>query len=281
MVVIYIKIPSTMQFQKPWIEVSPASVSIPANSSQEITVKVSFTEKDAVKGNIDPEYLRTEFAISVMDGEENLVNIEAEYMGSCFGASLYDLTKIIGPPTSSIKRLRERATESRLSVEIPKVLHSMAEFILENADAPGLFEVCSSNEGLQTVRRALDANTFNRSYDVHSVCNAMIEYFENLPFPIIEIQNYDLFAESESERSVFEFFQRIDDVSVRCLKYLFQFLKKMLVVSERNGINCEVIFYIFFDPLTHVERFSENGYRSTISMQKRLSFFRLLVESSI
>lgn len=272
MVVSYVKSEIDEKF---WIEVTPNSVNIPANSVQDFTVNVMFTEADAVKGNIDTEYLKTQFAICIMGGDDFAISVEAEYMGSCFGASLHDLTKIIGAPTSRTKRLRERAAESKLVIEVPKVLHSMADFIADNANVLGLLEVCPSQEEQQTIRRALDTNSFTPRFSAHAVCSVMIEFLENLAFPLLEIQNFDIAAISESEQKSEEFYQRLNKVTEGSLKYFFKFLQKLLKSSENPKVICDY----FFDPLTHLEKLSENGYKSSVSMQQRELFFKFLIES--
>ena len=273
---IYIKY--TGEQPKLWIDILTTSSTIPTNSSQDITVTVLFTENDSVQGNIDDDYNKTKFFISVIGGTDFLITVEAEYMGSCFGASLHDLTKILGAPTCQNKRLSTRALESGLSIDIPKPLYLMLEFISNKANTPDLFEVCSNEESMQAVRYALDTNNFNQNFNIHSVCNALIEFLENLPYPMIEIQNFDNAIMSQEENKLGLFYDRIDSVIENSLKYFLKFGKKL--IHTDNRYTYENFSGYFLDPLTHIEKISADGYRSNVSIQERRDFLKFLIEHS-
>lgn len=275
---ILLKLP--LSHDRLWLSLNSESLVIPSNASCDLEVTVNFTEQDSIRGNIDPEYLLTHFKLFIVGSREYTVQVNAEYMGSCFGASLYDLVKISDRVACPNNRLQARAKESNESVDVPKPLVTMVEFILAHSGCAGLFDSICNNDDAQAVRYALDTGESISSFNVHVVCSVLVEFLDSLPCPIIDFEKFDsLIALENWENKSDAFFQKVDTVTEKTLKYLLSFFKTLVNKPDTN-ISCHLISHYFLDPLTHIEKLGVIEHDPTVTMKQRYSVLEFLINSN-
>ncbi|CAG9322206.1 OCRL_2 [Blepharisma stoltei] len=273
---------------KSWVSISPTFASVAPGQQFSFEITACFNEKQARKANAKQDYRSVMMILGIVGSSDYFIEVTCDFVGSCFGASCQDLIKIVGPIMGLKSCIKNAATSSSMSIELPKELYRIIEFIKDKGlRVKGLFEDTGNLEVLAHIRDVLDTGKqFNKQTDVHSMCSILIEFLESLSEPILPTAILDSACQM-SESSQFalvknHLFRSVDPISARVLEYIASFLKNLLGHRSFNGLSEESLAEYFLEPLTHAEELQGKKNASidtSADPEKRLTLLALLISS--
>lgn len=271
---------------KGWLRISPILATINPREIFSFNVSACFNEYQTRRANIKYEYRNMMVIIRVLGGGTYTISISANFPGSCFGANLIDLAKIVCPISRLTKCLRETALGINECQEMPKELRRIIEFLKENGlQLQGLFEDTGSPEIVDKIRACLDnGEPFDINTDPYSMCSVLLEFLEILRHPILQwdtISKVFKMLKTASFTTAKEhlYSNFLDPVSSASLQYIINFAILLLDNSAFNGLSIERLVDYLVEPLTHSEEINKRRKQLEFDPYLRTELLLMLIKS--
>ena len=246
-----------------WLSFSHQQGSIRPGESVDIRVRVLFKEKEAQKANYCCKYRRANARFRIVDGMEESLDVNVDFVGSCFGCNFAELAKILGPISQVQGSIKENSQRIEAITQVPKELFRIVEFI-RNSGIEGLFERSWDEEAISQIRLNLDCfEPFVESAECNSMVLVLIEMLEAMPSPLISSVIFDEIIKETAISSAQVLRQaissKVDGISMKSFEYLLDLFKWMV---EMNSKLLDYVAEYFMYAIFHIKRITSNNMRT-------------------
>lgn len=246
-----------------WLSFSYQHGSIQPGESLDIMVRVLFKEKEAQRANYICKYKRANTKFRIVDGMEENLEVNSDFVGSCFGCNFKELAKILGPISELEGNIKENSQKIEGITQVPKELFRIVEFITSNS-IEGMFEKSWDEDVVAQIRVNLDSfEPFVETADCNSMVFVLIEMLETMPAPLIspvvldEIIKETPISSGQVLKQAIS--SKIDGISMKSFEYLLDLFKWMV---EMNPKLLDYIIEHFMYAIFHIKRITSNNMRT-------------------
>lgn len=273
-----------------WLSISPRVFALEPQEAATISFSVLLTDHQVRRANSAPGFLNSTIILSLLGGSHTYVSstqidLHCPFQGSCFGASITQLTRLNAPILSLDSHISQQ--DQGVHCIVPNELLRMVTFLQAfGLHSKFLFVETGDSDVMAQVRKALDSGEdFAQGTDVFSMGSILLEFLEMLAEPLVPCNVLDEACRAMKTRgfreSNEEFFRQLPSESRRPLRYILNFLVSVANMSEFNGLTPAKLSVLFADPLTHIEElraFSLHFPGPAVDPSLRHEYFAKLIE---
>ncbi|KAL9643410.1 hypothetical protein ABK040_010025 [Willaertia magna] len=235
------------------IDVSPMNGLILPNEQVEIKLTCCFNLQNSKNYNLNliNSHFEDNLMIHIENGKDYFIRVYGNYLISCYGNTLEHLVTCYQPvrstSTSVIKKKKQQLT-------IPKELFFLCDYIFKyGLREEGLFQQQGTLEQIRECRELLDqGQSLSKHYtgNIHSICNCLITFLENLCDPIISSpltyrKLMEYYLDEEKCKNIIA--NELSKTHYHVFLYLCMFLREVLMNSDANDLTADVLAQGFAD----------------------------------
>eukprot|EP01137_Pigoraptor_chileana_P032379 Opistho-2@21651 len=280
------------KFCKPWMWIEPPmGMIVPGNKAQ-IRFTVLVDNATVAAMNAGDDKVEDILILHLENGKDYFVSVTGNYLKTCFGMPLDDLSKKHGairepPPadhlidlTDALKVAEPVPKEGR--AHVPHEIWNLVDLVYQRGmDEENLFMTSGNTEEMVQVRDDLDVGRdLNARYSVHSVAETLIRLLEALPEPVIPFSHYQRCLDCcNSYVLCKQLITQLPPAHSETFVYLISFLRECLAHKERNLLSPEKIALLFGSVLMRSHKKEVAKYAEAVVTKKKATFiFNFLVD---
>eukprot|EP00743_Colponemidia_sp_Colp-15_P007681 GILK01008315.1.p1 GENE.GILK01008315.1~~GILK01008315.1.p1 ORF type:complete len:980 (+),score=193.72 GILK01008315.1:42-2981(+) len=245
------------QVFKPWMVATPAYGVVLPGEKVDITVMIHVDDRTARMLFAGEEHLEDILIIRLEHGRDYFLTVTANYLQSCFGATLEQLVWCTQPVRSmDIKAVN--ADMKRLAGEdgatpplpIPKELWRMIDYLYTfGLQEKGLFAETGIEDQMQSIRECIDSGAEFEAFSIHSMSETLLQFLCSLAEPVVPtamLLNY-LERPTGTGGSALcqQFLAELTPVHHNVFLYIASFLRELLQHREKNKLTPERLSLVF------------------------------------
>lgn len=184
-------------------------------------------------------------------------------------------TKVFNAPLKGLKKKHVQLKTGQI-LPVPKIIHELCEWILENVETEGIFRKSGSRSKQQKIKSRIDerGRLTGENLNVVDVAAVLRYFLRVLPEPLIPYAYHNLFLACLSLKNKKEMLLiatlllPIDNLNL--LTYLMQFFNEVASHSHFTKMNSDQLAVCISGDIIPVSKFSPNIFEQTAKVTRLL-----------
>lgn len=245
---------------KPYVTVEPDQGLIRPGQSVDITVTIEVMNTTGARAfTEDDEKLRDILILSLVNGREHFIELEGNYLKSCFGCSLMYLGFLDSPirTTPAFKLDSKQSPVLKLPKEAWRLVDALYNppahsKVQSGLATPSLFVAAGDRDEIEKIRECLDIGDDFGDWSPYSYAHVLIQFLENLCEPVFPGSLIESYKEDQYPTTWCRIaMTKLTPPQYHMFVYIVALLREVLAHEKDNGLTPLKLITVFVPCLMH------------------------------